>query len=70
MPFHAPPKGTAGNPYDGHALAQIIPAIEQLVGNEIERLYSADVGAHSHAKPSESGSRCNGPNKKWQLPGR
>ena len=40
------------------------------VGNEIERLYSADVGAHSHAKPSESGSRCNGPNKKWQLPGR
>jgi hypothetical protein len=27
--------------YDGHTLAQVIPAIEQLVSNEIDRLHSA-----------------------------
>src|ERR1700716_1757997 len=27
-----------GNPYDGHALARVIPAMEQLIGNTIERL--------------------------------
>jgi hypothetical protein len=39
MPFHAPPKGTRC--YDGHTLAQIIPAIEQLASDEIDRLHSA-----------------------------
>jgi hypothetical protein len=29
--------GAAGNPYDGRALTRVIPAIEQLVGNTIER---------------------------------
>src|SRR6202049_4152849 len=32
-----------GNPYHGHKLATVIPAIEQLIGNTIERLH-ADAG--------------------------
>jgi IS5 family transposase len=32
-----------GNPYNGHTLAKIISAIEQLIGNQIERLH-ADAG--------------------------
>jgi IS5 family transposase len=36
-----------GNPYDGHTLARIIPAIEELVGNQIERLH-ADAGYRGH----------------------
>jgi transposase, IS5 family len=43
-------KAMPGNPYDGHTLAQIIPAIEQLVGNEIERLH-ADAGYRGHNAP-------------------
>ena len=38
-------KAPPGNPYDGHTLAKIIPAIEQLVGNQIERLH-ADARYH------------------------
>src|ERR1700730_12797557 len=41
-----------GNPYDGHTLAAVIPAIEQLVGNTIERLH-ADAGYRGHNAPSE-----------------
>jgi IS5 family transposase len=42
-----------GNPYDGHTPARIIPAIEQLVGNEIERLH-ADAGYRGHnASPED-----------------
>lgn len=41
-----------GNPYDGHTLAGIIPAIEQLVGNTIERLH-ADAGYRGHNAPPE-----------------
>jgi transposase, IS5 family len=36
-----------GNPYDDHTLASVIPAIEQLVGNTIERLH-ADDGYRGH----------------------
>ena len=43
-------KALPGNPYDGHTLGQIIPAIEQLVGNEIERLH-ADAGYRGHNAP-------------------
>ena len=39
-----------GNPYDGHTLAKIIPAIEQLIGNTIERLH-ADAGYRGHNAP-------------------
>jgi IS5 family transposase len=41
-----------GNPYDGHTLAGVIPAIEQLVGNTIERLH-ADAGYRGHNAPPE-----------------
>ena len=39
-----------GNPYDGHTLATVIPAIERLVGNTIERLH-ADAGYRGHNAP-------------------
>jgi hypothetical protein len=38
--FVAHVKALPGNPYDGHTLAEAIPAIEQLVGHTIERLHS------------------------------
>jgi IS5 family transposase len=41
-----------GNPYDGHTLARIIPAMEQLIGNTIERLH-ADAGYRGHNAPPE-----------------
>jgi transposase, IS5 family len=41
-----------GNPYDGHTLAQVIPGIEQLVGNTVERLH-ADAGYRGHNAPPE-----------------
>ena len=43
-------KALPSNPYDGHTLAKIIPAIEQLIGNEIERLH-ADAGYRGHNAP-------------------
>src|SRR6201746_936006 len=36
--FVAHVQALPGNPYDGHTLAEVIPAIEQLVGNTIDRL--------------------------------
>jgi transposase, IS5 family len=39
-----------GNPYDGHTLAVIIPAIERLLGNTIMRLH-ADAGYRGHNAP-------------------
>jgi IS5 family transposase len=41
-----------GNPYDGHTLAPVIPAIEQLVGNTIERIHT-DAGYRGHNAPPE-----------------
>ena len=41
-----------GNPYDGHTLARVIPAIEQLVGNTIERIH-ADAGYRGHNAPTD-----------------
>jgi IS5 family transposase len=45
-------KALPGNPYDGHTLAKIIPSIEQLVGNQIERLH-ADAGYRGHNAPPD-----------------
>src|SRR5580704_9065053 len=42
-------KALPGNPYDGHTLAKIIPAIEQLIGNQIERLHADAAEAPPHA---------------------
>jgi transposase, IS5 family len=42
----APP----GNPYDGHTLATVIPAMEQMIGNTIERALT-DAGYRGHNAP-------------------
>jgi IS5 family transposase len=36
-----------GNPYDGHTLASVIPDMEALVGNRLERIF-ADAGYRGH----------------------
>jgi IS5 family transposase len=41
-----------GNPYDGHTLAKVIPAIEGLIGNVLERII-ADAGYLGHNAPPE-----------------
>jgi IS5 family transposase len=41
-----------GNPYDGHTLARVIPAIEMLVGNVLDRII-ADAGYRGHNAPPE-----------------
>jgi IS5 family transposase len=43
-------KALPGNPYDGHTLAEIIPAMKTTIGNEIERLL-ADAGYRGHNAP-------------------
>ena len=40
----------SGNPYDGHTLATVIPAMEDMIGNTIERLL-ADAGYRGHNAP-------------------
>src|SRR5476649_743750 len=50
--FVAHAQALPGNPYDGHTLAAVIPAIEQLVGNTIERLH-ADAGYRGHNAPPD-----------------
>jgi IS5 family transposase len=50
--FVAHARALPGNPYDGHTLAEVIPAIEQLVGNTIERLH-ADAGYRGHNAPPD-----------------
>jgi transposase, IS5 family len=41
-----------GNPYDGHTLAKVIPAMEALIGNIVERLI-ADAGYRGHNAPPD-----------------
>jgi transposase, IS5 family len=41
-----------GNPYDGHTLAKVIPAIEALLGNVLDRVI-ADAGYRGHNAPPE-----------------
>jgi IS5 family transposase len=48
--FVAHAKALPGNPYDGHTLATVIPEIEALVGNTIERIL-ADKGYRGHNAP-------------------
>src|SRR6202790_670620 len=50
--FVAHVQALPGNPYDGHTLARVIPAIERLVGNTIERLH-ADAGYRGHNAPPD-----------------
>jgi IS5 family transposase len=39
-----------GNPYDGHTLSTVIPAMEQMIGNPIERALT-DAGYRGHNAP-------------------
>src|SRR5262245_57655712 len=41
-----------GNAYDGHTLATVIPAMEDMIGNTIERLL-ADAGYRGHNAPTD-----------------
>ena len=45
-------KALPGNPYDGHTLATVIPEIEALIGNILERIV-ADAGYRGHNAPPE-----------------
>lgn len=45
-------KALPGNPYDGHTLAAVIPEMEALIGNTLERVI-ADAGYHAHNAPAE-----------------
>ena len=50
--FVAHVKALPGNPYDGHTLATVIPDMEALVGNTIERIL-ADKGYRGHNAPPD-----------------
>ena len=45
-------KALPGNPYDGHTLATVIPEMEALIGNTIERII-ADKGYRGHNAPAD-----------------
>lgn len=45
-------KALPGNPYDGHTLATVIPDMETLIGNTIERIL-ADKGYRGHNAPPD-----------------
>jgi IS5 family transposase len=55
-----------GNPYDGHTLATVIPAMERLVGNTIERLH-ADAGYRGHNAPPDYKFKVYTSNQKRRL---
>jgi transposase, IS5 family len=50
--FVAHVKALSGNPYDGHTLATVIPEMEELIGNAIERIL-ADKGYRGHNAPPD-----------------
>jgi IS5 family transposase len=41
-----------GNPYDGRTLATVIPGMEALVGNTLDRIF-ADKGHRGHNAPPD-----------------
>ena len=45
-------KSMPGNPYDGHTLATVIPQMEALVGNTLDRIL-ADKGYRGHNAPPD-----------------
>jgi IS5 family transposase len=45
-------KALPGNPYDGHTLETVVPDMEALVGNTLERLL-ADKGYRGHNAPPD-----------------
>jgi IS5 family transposase len=61
-------KALPGNPYDGHTLKIVVPDMEALVGNVIERMF-LDKGYRGHNAPPEYKFRpfISGP-KRWVTP--
>ena len=51
--FVAHVKALPGNPYDGHTLASVIPALEAMIGAELARVVT-DAGYKGHHAPTES----------------
>jgi IS5 family transposase len=45
-------KAIPGNPYDGHTLATVIPEMEALIGNTLQRII-ADAGYRGHNAPAQ-----------------
>ena len=45
-----------GNPYDGHTLARVIPAITEQIGVSLRRVY-AGAGYRGHSAPRDGGLR-------------
>src|SRR3954465_14633864 len=64
--FVAHVKALPGNPYDGHTLATVIPALEQTIGAELERII-ADAGYKGHHAPEEKRLRVYGGGQKRGL---
>ncbi|RWD27058.1 MAG: hypothetical protein EOS34_32380 [Mesorhizobium sp.] len=42
----------AGNPYDGHTLATVIPDMQRIIGSETQRIL-ADAGYRGHNAPAK-----------------
>src|SRR5215203_5807607 len=57
--FVAHGKALPGNPYDGHTLATVIPAIEATIGAELSRMIT-DAGYKGHHAPEEKRFRVYG----------
>lgn len=49
----SPPRGSQGNPYDGHTLAIVIPEIEASVGTSLAKIV-ADAGYRGHNASMEN----------------
>lgn len=43
-----------GNPYDGHTLATVIPAVEALIGNALQRVLTTPAIGATTLRPSTS----------------
>jgi transposase, IS5 family len=66
--FVAHVKALPGNPYDGHTLATVIPDMEAIVGNTIERIL-ADKGYRGHNAPLDYKFRVfTSGQKRWMTP--
>jgi IS5 family transposase len=50
--FVAPVKALPGNPYDGHTLAAVLPALESTIGAQLERIVT-DAGYKGHNAPKD-----------------
>src|SRR6201996_866977 len=60
-------KALPGNPYDGHTLATVIPEMEALIGNIIERLLG-DKGYRGHNAPPDYQFRVFTSGQKRRMP--